>query len=475
MKQTSTLLSLVTSPRLMLSSISVLVLITVFGGFFYVHSRNVMEQELRLFLKTTATISALQFDSASLKSIRTPEDMMQPVFMDVVHRLQQIREHVPGITYVYIMRKTDDPNNLQFVADADALKTTAELDRNNNGKVDNDEEASYPGDAYDIADVVALQDVAFREPTVDDAFTKDQWGTTISGYAPIIRNDGPADMILGIDMVADDYLMRAQSIFSPVGLLLLLLAGVLLAIFVAIFLAKRRMEALAEVDLQRTALMTLTTHQLGAPLATFKWWMEIHREREAARQGDDDKEDMQMLQEGVSRMDAIMKSLQEAYEVFAGDIAYKKEEASLKEIIESVAMDLKPVCDSHKQTINLNVETVHEKMQLDPKLVKAVIHELIDNAHTYSKNGGTITVRALRHHDAVEVQVQDEGHGIPAKDLPHIFERFTRGSNAMNLKPVGNGLGLFTAKGIIERAGGKMWIESEEGKGTTVFFTLPVR
>jgi two-component system sensor histidine kinase VicK len=282
-------------------------------------------------------------------------------------------------------------------------------------------------------------------------------------------------MILGIDMVADDFLARAQSIFSPVALLLLFLVGVLMAIFVAIYLAKRRIEAMAELDEQRTALMTLTTHQLGAPLATFKWWMEIHKEHEAKNASAENKDDISMLQEGVSRMDAIMKSLQEAYEVFSGDISYKEEAVSLKELIEEVVRDVRPVCDTRKQKLDLNVETVNEKMLLDPKLVKAVIRELIDNAHTYSPENATITVRALKQHGQVEVQVQDEGAGIPAKDLGHIFERFTRGSNAMKLKPVGNGLGLFTAKGIIERAGGKMWVESEEGKGTRVLFTLPVK
>jgi hypothetical protein len=136
MRHSSSFLSLVTSPRLILSGVSVLVLVTLIGGFFYVHSRRVMELQLREFLTTTATVASHQFNAEQLESFDTPEALLDPEFGDTVEQLKMIRESVPGIQYVYIMRKTDDPNVLQFVADADSLLTDSELDENRNGQVD---------------------------------------------------------------------------------------------------------------------------------------------------------------------------------------------------------------------------------------------------------------------------------------------------------------------------------------------------
>jgi len=86
-----------------------------------------------------------------------------------------------------------------------------------------------------------------------------------------------------------------------------------------------------------------------------------------------------------------------------------------------------------------------------------------------------VDVEVTLNDDEILVMVRDTGIGIPKGDLSRIFSKFFRSKNAVLTQPNGSGLGLFIAKNVIGKHGGKIWLESEEGKGTTVFFTLPAR
>lgn len=466
------LLPVLRTPKAFMVILSVLATVSVVGAAIFFHARGVMAEQLRSRLVDIASVAASQIQARDVQLIHGGQDSVRPEYWTVLERLEAVRNSVPSIKYAYVLRRTDDPVQLEFVADADALKSPVELDENDNGQVDSDEEPAYPGDRYDVTDVPALQTDAWTAATADEEVTYDQWGAVISGYAPIRDREGNAIAVLGVDMDAADFLLQSQRVFSPVAFLLLFFAGLLLALIAVGFLAKRRLETMQELEKQRTLLMQLTTHQLGAPLATFKWWMEIFHDREDAK-AQEEKLNVQMLEEGITRMDAIMKSLQEAYQVFSGEVEYTAKEASLEHIIRTTASETDKLRESRHIQLALSIEPNLPSMKLDAKLVAAVVRELVDNAITYSPEHSTITVRARPTLSGVEVQVQDSGIGIPAKDLPRIFERFSRGSNVMSVKPVGNGLGLFTARGIIRRAGGDMWVESEEGKGTVVTFTLP--
>ena len=98
---------------------------------------------------------------------------------------------------------------------------------------------------------------------------------------------------------------------------------------------------------------------------------------------------------------------------------------------------------------------------------------LLGNALTFVGGGGTVTLRAVREAGAVHVSVIDDGPGIPAEDLPHVFDRFWHSRRPSN--PHGSGLGLAIAKGIVDAHRGRIWIDSTVGGGATVHLTLPVR
>ena len=110
----------------------------------------------------------------------------------------------------------------------------------------------------------------------------------------------------------------------------------------------------------------------------------------------------------------------------------------------------------------------------DPKLLDEVFINLLDNGAKYTPERGQIFLSASLAGEMVQCQVSDSGIGIPLEDLTRIFERFYRVDKARSRQMGGTGLGLSIVKHIIETLGGKVWAESEYGKGSSFFFTLPV-
>jgi signal transduction histidine kinase len=108
----------------------------------------------------------------------------------------------------------------------------------------------------------------------------------------------------------------------------------------------------------------------------------------------------------------------------------------------------------------------------DPHRLERILLNLLDNARQYSPPDTPIRISAHQHNNAVVIAVADQGQGIPSEEMPHIFDRFYRSSHQR--KGVGIGLGLYITKALVEAHGGRVWVESEVGEGSTFYLTLPV-
>lgn len=441
------------------------------GMALYHRGQSIMQEQLKDKLRSTAAAASLQFDAAALVRIRdgdtidTSEELKR-----AAHQLQKIKELVTQVRFAYIMKKTDDPNVLTFIGDADMTLTDEELDTNEDGQVDETEEASVTGEEYDITDFPKMKEEAFLHPTTDDTVNEDRWGTIISGYAPIRDENGQAVAILGIDMSADEFLTLSRSIFSPVALLLALVAFCCIGGGSILFLWKRRMEIMERLEIERSGLLRLAFHQLGGPLTIISWSIEeLEEEGPASIQ-----RTIANIQEGVKRLTGILKTLKDADMVHTGKLEYRTEVLLLSSILQRVVKESGAKLAVRRQTVNLDLdETV--TITIDPKLLGGVAQELLTNAIDFSPDGGKITMKCRKAGRFAEFTITDHGCGIPKKDLPRLFGEFTRGSNATKYKADGNGLGLYIVKGVVEGSGGTVTIDSIEGKGTTVTVRLPMK
>jgi signal transduction histidine kinase len=446
--------------------------VAVLGAYFYLRAETLMSEQLRERLQSTASVAAGQFDADDVLAVRGIDDRGSPAHRRLVEHLQRIRAMTPGARYAYIVRATDDPDVVEFVADADEFRPAEDVDLDGDGTVDDEEAPAEPGEKYDVAGMEAFRE-GFDRPSVDADVTYDRWGALISGYAPVRDARGRAVAVLGIDMEADEFLDTARSIFSPVAFLFVLLAGAMLASFAFSVSQRRRLESLKQLEAERTALLDLATHQLGMPLATFRWWLEILRERKTA-ETTEDREAYDQLQLGVDRMDHIIRSLQEAARLQSDDLSYHAESVDPASFVEDIVASMRSAFELKKQRVDVVRGSDVPPAMIDRKLMAGVLGELLENARGYSPAGSDITVRVSRVRAMARIEVVDHGCGIPADQIPRMFQKFTRGKNAYANKPVGNGLGLYICKGIVERGGGTLSVSSAEGKGTTMTLDLPL-
>ena len=443
--------------------------IVVTGSALYTRSHKMMGAHLREHLRAVAAAAAMQFDGLDVAKFRKPSAVELPQYVRTVEKLNRLRTDMPAIRFAYIMERTKDPSHLRFLADADSLKSDVELDTDGDGTVEDDEQPSFPGDLYPIGDTPALIGAAFEGPTVDQEVTVDAWGELVSGYAPIRDAKGKTVAILGLDMRADAFEQLTYSIFSFESLVLLFCGGGLLALYVGLEMWRRRMEAAEQLEADRSALLDLASHQLGAPLTTFKWWLEILKERDGGKLCKESDVCVQ-LDEGIRRMDQIVAALRS---VDVGHPPDHTTSCDLTAVAEQAVREAQAILLRKKQRCDLDIPASLPDIRMDATLLRGALAELIQNASSYSPDASVITVRALQQRKMVRISVIDKGDGIAPADLPNIAQKFVRGTYAYRRKPVGNGLGLWIVRSIVERAKGSLKVESTLGKGTTVHIELP--
>lgn len=443
---------------------------------FFVRSTSALDEQLRETLRAAAVSAAFSIDGDDLEGIRGPADMFDPEYIRTTQMLRNMIDEIPQIRFAYILRRTDDENILEFVVDADALLAPQELDENGNDVIDSDEEPSYPGEQYDISDMQALQGEAFLRSTTDPEVTVDQWGELLSGYAPIrSRSTGEVVAVLGIDMDAAEFRSYTRSVLSPFAVLLILMLAGTLAAGVALLIESRQLQSVSRINAERSGLLQLTFHQLGEPITIVQWAIETLEDAK------NDPTELQKIlpdnlvdmREGVRRLGSIIDTLQEAEKVELGAFENKPVEQSLRRVLDDVVAVVAPVPQDGVGRVAVEADDVLHVF--DPHLLAVALRRIIENALEFSKAETIVRVVTKSDGKRLRIDVSDRGCGIPAKDLSRLFEKYHRASNATSMKPDGNGLGLYIAKGIVELMGGVISISSRVGEGTTVSILLPNR
>ena len=146
---------------------------------------------------------------------------------------------------------------------------------------------------------------------------------------------------------------------------------------------------------------------------------------------------------------------------------------SLRDTIDNALAVVRARAEDKSITLNCNVESSVDEIQGNRLSIEEAITNLVFNAMKYTPANGTVEISARDHGDCVLMEVADTGIGIPKEELPKVFDEFYRAINARRLERDGTGLGLSIVKHIVERHNGRIWVESEEGVGTKLSFTLP--
>jgi len=152
----------------------------------------------------------------------------------------------------------------------------------------------------------------------------------------------------------------------------------------------------------------------------------------------------------------------------------KRETINVSHLLSEVMDEFQPQAQAKNQLLTLVKGKSSVVIQGDGLQLRQALRNLVNNAITYTPNGGTITLSSECETNIAKIKIQDTGYGIPADDLPYIFDRFYRSQNQETKDIQGNGLGLAIVKSIIERHGGQVYVESKPGVGSCFSFSLPV-
>ena len=230
------------------------------------------------------------------------------------------------------------------------------------------------------------------------------------------------------------------------------------------------------LDDAKTNFISITSHQLRTPLTSMRWFSEMLIEGDAGKITREQKHFAKRIYDGVERMINLVNLLLQIARVEAGRLKIEPVPIDFKKLIQDIKQSLKAPLEAKSHTVKVIFDpNPFPKINMDADIIWQVIQNLISNANRYTPEKKTITVSMIQKDAVAEFSIQDKGIGIPKDQQDKIFEKFYRADNALKLVPEGSGLGLSLVKSLIEGWGGKIWFESEEGAGTTFYFTIPFK
>ena len=236
---------------------------------------------------------------------------------------------------------------------------------------------------------------------------------------------------------------------------------------------EREAENLRELDRMRTELLANVSHELRTPLASIKGFTTLLMDYDKKLESGEKGEYLEIINHNTDRLSELIERLLIMSRLDAGMLAIDREPSDINTLCQEAVAEAKIWSPEHNFKLDLPARL--PQAHIDPRRIRQVLDNLIDNAIKFSDPGTGITITARKNgRGEILVTVADNGPGIPRKDQRHIFDRKFHTERKHKPGTTGAGLGLSICKGLVEAHRGRIWIESREGQGTSCFFTVSI-
>jgi signal transduction histidine kinase len=227
-----------------------------------------------------------------------------------------------------------------------------------------------------------------------------------------------------------------------------------------------------ELESLRRDLIAWVSHDLQTPLSSMRAMVEALADG-VVSDLETERRYLATLQKEIRELSALIDDLFQMAQLDAGGLALDCELSSMTDLLSDTFESFSALASQRGIDLVFAPTPGVDVITMDTRRIGRVLNNLIGNAIHHTPKGGRVWVTAGRVSGGVRVEVADSGEGIPAEDLPYVFDRFYRGEKSRNRATGGAGLGLAIARGIVEAHGGTIAVESRPGEATRFFFTLP--
>jgi signal transduction histidine kinase len=227
---------------------------------------------------------------------------------------------------------------------------------------------------------------------------------------------------------------------------------------------------LAELERLKTDFIAITSHELRTPLGLILGHATFLKELVGAEY----ESQLETIIKNATRLKDIVENLSDVDNVQAGTARIRSHKVSMTKIAEDVVLTFQDEAGAKNITLKKEWRDSPHFIDVDGVKINIALSNLVKNALQFTNPGGTVRIDVTEDAGYVKVSVSDNGVGIPARDLPKVFDRFFQVEEHLTRRHGGMGLGLSVAKSMIELHGGRIWAESEEGKGSMFTFLLPI-
>lgn len=247
-------------------------------------------------------------------------------------------------------------------------------------------------------------------------------------------------------------------------------AIVILLVMVFYFQVQNRREQMIEQT--KDEFVSLVSHQLRTPLTSIHLFIEMLMDDKNSNFSDKEREYLANIQISTTRMTELVSEFLNISKLELGQLNIETEERHLEDIVEQNIDQLAPIADKNKITVVFDKPKL-DPVKVEPNLYSQIVNNLLSNAIFYTKPGGRVEVVLNKNKLGYQLDITDNGIGIPLESQNKLFQRFYRADNAKRTIGDGSGLGLYLIKKILDTCDGNVWFESSEGSGSSFHVIIP--
>lgn len=229
-----------------------------------------------------------------------------------------------------------------------------------------------------------------------------------------------------------------------------------------------------DIDRAKTEFVSLASHQMRTPLTIISWYSEMLQSKLNLLANKEESLLALELSIASKRLSALVNSLLNVSRLEMGSFVIEPKLLNIIDQVKNTIEVYRPLLIKGNLTLIEDFDNQLKPFLGDANLLDIVFSNLISNSIKYTPPGGKINISLKSESDLLKIVISDTGIGIPLASQEKVFTKLYRGDNAKSIDPDGTGLGLYVIREIVNNAGGKIWFESAEGRGTTFYITFPI-